>query len=230
MEFLIDEFEHLKKAAGGTQQANVGKIEIREAKAAQRPTRRARSASSTEWDSLPGSAIRASGSCAAVWCAANIDPRPRYFAQEVSKPGYSETWVEGMVVLHNPIARKPLPPPPINGASHEFLQEDGRIMSLFPKFHPYFSETIIVGPDTEKNSGATFCADCTAGSTAQCRSNPISDRSLPKTGIFQMSAGDYRRFRSQVVQIRSIETDSQFTKGRNWQALIGFYGQQSLAE
>ena len=65
-------------------------------------------------------------------------------------------------------------------------------------------------------------ASCTASSATQCRSNPVSYRSLPKTGIFQISAGDYRRFRSQVVQIGSIETDSQFAKSRNWRALIGF--------
>ena len=78
------------------------------------------------------------------------DPGPKYFVQEVSKPGYSESWVEGLVVLHNPNARIPLPPPLIYGASHEFLQEDGRIMSLLPKFHPYFSETLIFAPDTAK--------------------------------------------------------------------------------
>jgi hypothetical protein len=76
------------------------------------------------------------------------DPRPRYFVHDVSDPGFSESWVEGMVVLHNPNARIPLPPPLIDGASHEFLQEDGRLMSLFPEFHPYFSETIILAPDT----------------------------------------------------------------------------------
>jgi hypothetical protein len=78
-------------------------------------------------------------------------PPPRYFVQEVSKLGYSETWVEGMVVLHNPNARIPLPPPLIGGASHEFLQDDGRIMSLFPEFHPYFSESLILSPDTVKD-------------------------------------------------------------------------------
>src|ERR1700736_1016414 len=43
---------------------------------------------------------------------------------------------------------------------------------------------------------------------------------LPKTGIFQISAGDYRRFRSQRPQFRSPETDSQFAKPRNWQAFL----------
>jgi hypothetical protein len=31
----------------------------------------------------------------------------------------------------------------IPGASHEFLQADGRIMSLVPEFHPVFSQTAI---------------------------------------------------------------------------------------
>jgi hypothetical protein len=35
----------------------------------------------------------------------------------------------------------------------------------------------------------------TASSVTQCRSNPVSGRSLPKTGVFRMSAGDYRLFR-----------------------------------
>ena len=38
VEFLIDEFDRLKKSAGGPQQATVSKIEIREAKAARRST------------------------------------------------------------------------------------------------------------------------------------------------------------------------------------------------
>ncbi len=65
------------------------------------------------------------------------------FEQNVHDPHYSETWVEGMVVLHNPLARIELPPKSIPGARHEFLQPDGRIMSLIPDFHPLFSETEI---------------------------------------------------------------------------------------
>src|SRR5882762_10119266 len=53
----------------------------------------------------------------------------------------------------------------------------------------------------------------------QYRSNPISGQSLPKTGIFQTSAGDYRHFRLRVVQSWSLETDCQFEKTRNWREL-----------
>jgi hypothetical protein len=74
-------------------------------------------------------------------------PMPVPFVHEVHKPGYSESWVEGMIVLHNPHARIPLHPEMIPGAAHEFLQEDGRIMSLLPQFHPHLSETYILVPD-----------------------------------------------------------------------------------
>jgi hypothetical protein len=73
-------------------------------------------------------------------------PMPRPFRQVVHATGYSEAWVEGMVVLHNPHALLPLDPALIPGAAHEFLQEDGRIMSLLPAFHPLFSGTSITAP------------------------------------------------------------------------------------
>ncbi len=75
------------------------------------------------------------------------DPRPRPFRLEVHAPGYSESWVEGAVVLHNPRARIPLNPALIPGAAHEFLLDGGRIMSLLPEFHPLFSGTEILVDD-----------------------------------------------------------------------------------
>jgi hypothetical protein len=71
------------------------------------------------------------------------NPMPEPFVHKVHEPGYMETWVEGMVVLHNPHARIKLHPELIPGASHEFLRPDGRIMSLVPEFHPLFSQTEI---------------------------------------------------------------------------------------
>lgn len=70
-------------------------------------------------------------------------PNPVPFDQNVCSPDYQETWVEGMVVLHNPHAKIPLDPELLPDANHEFLTEDGRIMSLLPEFQPYFSETIV---------------------------------------------------------------------------------------
>src|ERR1700682_1834678 len=66
----------------------------------------------------------------------------------------------------------------------------------------------------------TFSTRWTAASAAQSRSNPVSGRCLPKTGIFQISAGDYRRFRSRSGQFRSPETDSQSAKARHWRAFL----------
>ena len=45
-----------------------------------------------------------------------------------------------------------------------------------------------------------------------------------------MWAEDYPRFRSKIVQIGSVETDSKSTKGRNWRALLEFVVQQSSVE
>jgi hypothetical protein len=49
---------------------------------------------------------------------------------------------------------------------------------------------------------------------------PVSSRRLPKTGIFQLSAGDYPPFRSGTAQIRSLETHLQFSKARHWRAFL----------
>lgn len=70
-------------------------------------------------------------------------PAPKPFVHRVEEPGYDESWVEGMVVLHNPKAHLPLDPMQIAGGAHEFLQEDGSIMSMLPEFHPLFSQTEI---------------------------------------------------------------------------------------
>ena len=63
-------------------------------------------------------------------------------------------------------------------------------------------------------------ASCTANSATQCRLNPVSGRNLPKTGVFQLSAGDYRLFRSENAQNRGPETGGQFAKARHWQAFL----------
>jgi len=68
------------------------------------------------------------------------NPAPKPF-RHVLGPQYNETWVEGMVVLHNPNANIPLDTNLLPGANHEFLQDDGTIMSLLPDFHPYSSQT-----------------------------------------------------------------------------------------
>src|SRR5258707_5549776 len=63
----------------------------------------------------------------------------------------------------------------------------------------------------------------------QCRSNPVSGRGLPKTGIIRHAAGDFRRFRRESGQIRSLETESQFAKARSWRAFLRVVGAVSLS-
>lgn len=74
-------------------------------------------------------------------------PRPQPFVHMVHDPEYSENWVEGMNVYHNPTASIPLPWQMLPGAAHHFLQEDGQINSLIPDFHPYGTETAIFVED-----------------------------------------------------------------------------------
>lgn len=72
---------------------------------------------------------------------ANLNsPMPTPF-RHIVDASYRESWVEGMVVLHNPNALIPLRPELIPGAAHEFLQSDGSIMSILPDFQPFSSRT-----------------------------------------------------------------------------------------
>lgn len=73
-----------------------------------------------------------------------LDPRPQPFIDNVHEAGYSESWVEGMVVLHNPAATIPLNPALLPGATHEYLEPDGQIMTAMPNEPPpYFSRTAV---------------------------------------------------------------------------------------
>ncbi len=70
---------------------------------------------------------------------------PQRFVDQVHAPEYSETWVEGLSVYHNPRARYPLPESAIPGAAHHTFRQ-GRILSGMPRFHPVGSLTTIVVP------------------------------------------------------------------------------------
>ena len=87
-----------------------------------------------------------------------IDPSAKPFRQEVG-PGYNEDWVEGMVVLHNPRTLRPLDPDLLPGANHEFLQDDGAIMSLLPDFHPWTSSTFVATTEDVAEQGAEAMSD-----------------------------------------------------------------------
>jgi hypothetical protein len=79
------------------------------------------------------------------------------------------------------------------------------------------------------NSVSLQLANGTATPTTQCGSKPVSGRGLPKTGIFRHVAGDFRRFRPESGQIRSLETDCQFAKARYWRAFLWVLGVVSLS-
>ncbi len=81
--------------------------------------------------------------------AANLDPNselPTIFIHDVNSPDYSETWMEGMDVYHNPNAKCPMHPAMLPGAAHHWLREDGQLESRIPEWQPFGSVTrIFVG-------------------------------------------------------------------------------------
>jgi len=72
-------------------------------------------------------------------------PEAEYFSHEIG-PGYSETWVEGLDVYHNPRAVNPISPDLLPGAAHHRLLSSGIVESLLPEWHPVGSRTIIGQP------------------------------------------------------------------------------------
>jgi len=67
----------------------------------------------------------------------------------------------------------------------------------------------------------------TAAAATQCRSNPVSSRRLLETGIFQVFAGDYRRFFPESGQIGILETTSGIANAREWRAFLPLLGSVS---
>jgi hypothetical protein len=60
----------------------------------------------------------------------------------------------------------------------------------------------------------------TASRATQCRSNPVSGRSLRKTGIIQSMARDFRHFRPATPEIGSLETVCEIAKARHQRAFL----------
>lgn len=78
--------------------------------------------------------------------AANPDPNseiPIHFIHDVNSADYSETWMEGMDVFHNPNATHQLHPSMLPGAAHHWLREDGQLESHLPEWQPFGSMTRI---------------------------------------------------------------------------------------
>jgi hypothetical protein len=65
---------------------------------------------------------------------------PKSFVRAVDRD-YTESWVEGMDVYHNPNAKYPLNRAMVKGAAHHRLLDDGQIESITPKWQPLTSGT-----------------------------------------------------------------------------------------
>ncbi|NKK72477.1 hypothetical protein GFM13_19250 [Rhizobium leguminosarum bv. viciae] len=69
---------------------------------------------------------------------------PLLYKMVVNAPGYSESWIEGLNVYHNSRARVPLHEYLLPGAAHHRCDEEGKITSSVPKFHPLSSITQLI--------------------------------------------------------------------------------------
>lgn len=67
---------------------------------------------------------------------------PRKFTLAVDS-SYSESWIEGMDVYHNPRAVHPLDPSMLPTAAHHHLRSDGQLSSMLPPWHPLGSTTLV---------------------------------------------------------------------------------------
>lgn len=68
---------------------------------------------------------------------------PHSFSFLVNSPEYSESWIEGLDVYHNPNAIHPLSEDIFPGAAHHRLLPDGQILSTVPNWQPLSSRTLI---------------------------------------------------------------------------------------
>ena len=73
------------------------------------------------------------------------------YTQNVHDSSYQESWVEGMVVLHNRKAKIPCHPSLIPGALHKWTDENGDLDSIAPAFHPIVSRTSINAAEAEED-------------------------------------------------------------------------------
>ena len=84
-----------------------------------------------------------------VGVAVDHDPGaigPKQFEMNIRSADYTENWVEGLEVYHNPQASIPLDPSLLPGAAHIFLDDNGIIVARVPPWHPMVSRTVMTGP------------------------------------------------------------------------------------
>jgi len=74
---------------------------------------------------------------------------PKPFAFRVRPNEWNEPWCAGLNVFHNPRALHPLEIEVFGGYAQHY-QEDGKIKSYLPKFHPYGVQAISFAPDRLK--------------------------------------------------------------------------------
>ena len=87
-----------------------------------------------------------------VGTAIDPDPdaaAPRTFRNLVNDPRYTEGWVEGLDVYHNPRAKRPIDAWMLPGATHHHLLPDGNIQSAGPDWQPLASITHIFIEDVQ---------------------------------------------------------------------------------
>lgn len=75
----------------------------------------------------------------------DLDPNasiPKPFSVAVDE-AYSESWIEGTDIYHNPRARNPIDPGMIPGAAHHRLLSDGTVETVAPAWQPLTSLTSI---------------------------------------------------------------------------------------
>jgi len=77
-----------------------------------------------------------------------LDPTPGASApvpfSRVVDADYTETWIDGMDVYHNPRALRPLPMDALPGATHHAVRPDGSVYSVGPEHRMWGSVTHIV--------------------------------------------------------------------------------------
>lgn len=71
---------------------------------------------------------------------------PRQFTRVVDE-NFTESWMEGMDIYHNPHAKHPLDPAMVPGAAHHRLRNDEQIGTVAPAWQPMGSITMIIVPE-----------------------------------------------------------------------------------
>lgn len=86
----------------------------------------------------------------------------RFFFEVDNK--YNESWGAGISIFHNPNALHPIPEEMFPSVAHHHMLNDGKVVCLPPKFHPYSGFTLI-HPSTDEITEDVFNSMFTTFST-----------------------------------------------------------------